>query len=107
MPVLTATNLRIRCSMAWTIAGPGRSTAGAWGWVAAFKRVRAGGWNTDHVRDFSLVRSRSSRCHCRNPLKGLKPEQFSCPARSWKIFVDPSSPVAYAMKEEASAVYLQ
>ena len=35
----------------------------------------------------------------------LKAEQFSCPGSILKIFVDPSSPVAYGMKEEASAVF--
>lgn len=41
----------------------------------------------------------------KNALKGLRPEQFSCPGSILKVFVDNRSPLGYGMREEASAVF--
>jgi hypothetical protein len=41
----------------------------------------------------------------KNTLKGLRPDQFSCPGSILRVFVDPSHPVAHGMRPEASAVF--
>jgi hypothetical protein len=41
----------------------------------------------------------------RNAIKGLTPDQFSCPGSILRVFVDNSHPVAYGMREEAYAVF--
>lgn len=41
----------------------------------------------------------------KNTLKGLRPDQFSCPGSILRVFLDPSHPVAYGMRSEASAVF--
>lgn len=41
----------------------------------------------------------------KNALKGLRPDQFSCPGSILRVFVDPSHPAAYGMRTEASAVF--
>ncbi|MCS7026861.1 MAG: M14 family zinc carboxypeptidase [Bryobacteraceae bacterium] len=41
----------------------------------------------------------------KNALKGLRPDQFSCPGSILRVFVDPAHPAAYGMRREASAVF--
>jgi hypothetical protein len=41
----------------------------------------------------------------KNALKGLRPDQFSCPGSILKIFVDPGSPAGYGMQGTASAYF--
>jgi len=81
-----------------------RGGLGAEGVAALKEFVRAGG-TLITLGTSSLVPVEEFPLPLRNPLKGLKPEQFSCPGSILKIFVDPSSPVAYGMKDEASAVF--
>ena len=68
--------------------------------------VRAGG-TLITLGTSSLVPVEEFPLPLRNPLKGLKPEQFSCPGSILKIFVDPMSPVAYGMREESLGGVLQ
>jgi hypothetical protein len=41
----------------------------------------------------------------KNALKGLRPNQFSCPGSILRLFVDNRNPAGYGMTEEASAVF--
>jgi hypothetical protein len=88
---------------AWTLPEH-RGGLGAEGVSALKEFVRAGG-TLITLGSSSLVPVEEFPLPLRNPLKGLKAEQFSCPGSILKVFVDPSSPVAYGMKEEASAVF--
>ena len=40
-----------------------------------------------------------------NALKGLTPDQFSCPGSMLRVFIDNTHPVAYGMRDQASAVF--
>ncbi|MDA2913008.1 hypothetical protein MYX77_03450 [Acidobacteriia bacterium AH_259_A11_L15] len=42
----------------------------------------------------------------KNVLKGVKREEFSCPGSLLRILVDPNHPVAYGMRPEATAVFV-
>ena len=41
----------------------------------------------------------------KNALKGLRPDQFSCPGSILKVFVDNRTPVGFGMADTASAVF--
>ena len=66
--------------------------------------VKAGG-TLITLGSSSLVPVEEFPLPLKNSLAGLRPDQFSCPGSILKIFVDPSHPVAFGMKEQASAVF--
>ncbi len=73
--------------------------------VKALKEfVRAGG-TLIALGSASLLPIEEFPLPLKNALKGLRPEQFSCPGSILKIFVDNSTPVGYGMREQASAVF--
>lgn len=73
--------------------------------VAALKEfVRAGGTLVT-LGSAGLVPVEEFPLPLRNALKGLRPEQFSCPGSILRIFVDNTNPVAYGMPGETSAVF--
>lgn len=66
--------------------------------------VRAGG-TLVMLGSASLVAIEEFPLPLKNSLKGLRPDQFSCPGSILKIFVDNRTPVGYGMQETASAVF--
>ena len=73
--------------------------------IAGPEGVRARRRNLDPAENVVLAPIEKFPLPLRNPLKGLLAEQFSCPGSILKVFVDPSSPVASGIREEASAVF--
>ena len=73
--------------------------------VAALRAfVRAGG-TLITLGSASLLPVEEFPLPLKNALKDLRPDQFSCPGSILKIFVDNAHPVAYGMREIASAVF--
>jgi len=73
--------------------------------VAALREfVRAGG-SLIALGSASLLPVEEFPLPLKNALKGLKPEQFSCPGSILRVFIDNRSPAGYGMPEEASAVF--
>lgn len=73
--------------------------------VAALRQfVRAGG-TLITLGSASLLPIEEFPLPLRNALKGVTPEQFSCPGSILRVFVDNTHPVAFGMREEASAVF--
>jgi hypothetical protein len=73
--------------------------------VAALKEfVRAGG-TLITIGSSSLLPVEEFPLPLKNSLKGLRPDQFSCPGSILRVFVDNTMPVGYGMPEEASAVF--
>ncbi|MGH9719924.1 MAG: M14 family zinc carboxypeptidase [Bryobacteraceae bacterium] len=73
--------------------------------VAALKEfVRAGG-TLIALGTSSLVPVEEFPLPLRSSLKGLRPDQFSCPGSILRIFVDNTNPVGFGMKDEASAYF--
>ena len=66
--------------------------------------VRAGG-TLITLGSASLVPVEEFPLPLKNVLQGLTPAQFSCPGSILKIFVDPTHPIAFGMKDQASAVF--
>jgi len=73
--------------------------------VAALKEfVRAGG-TLITLGSASLLPAEEFPLPLKSALKGLRPDQFSCPGTILKIFVDNTGPVGFGMKEQASAFF--
>lgn len=73
--------------------------------VAALKQfVRAGG-SLVMLGNSSLLPIEDFPLPLKNALKGLRPNQFSCPGSILRIFVDNRTPAGYGMPEETSAVF--
>ncbi len=74
--------------------------------VAALKEfVRAGG-TLIALGGASLLPIEEFPLPLKNALKGLRPDQFSCPGSILRVFVDnATTPIGYGMTEEASAVF--
>lgn len=73
--------------------------------VAALKEfVRAGGTLVT-LGSSGLVPVEDFPLPLKNALKGLKPDQFSCPGAILKVFIDNHNPVGYGMRDTASAVF--
>ena len=66
--------------------------------------VRAGG-TLITLGSASLVPVEEFPLPLKNTLKELRPDQFSCPGSILKIFVDNTHPVAFGMRDTASAVF--
>ncbi|MBI1789992.1 MAG: peptidase M14 [Acidobacteria bacterium] len=81
-----------------------RGGLGAEGVAALKEFVRAGG-TLIALGSSSLLPIEEFPLPLKNSLRGLRPEQFSCPGSILKIFVDNTAPVGYGMPEEASAVF--
>ena len=81
-----------------------RGGLGAEGVAVLRAFVRAGG-TLITLGSASLVPIEEFPLPLRNALKGVTPDQFSCPGSLLRVFVDNTHPVAYGMREEASAVF--
>jgi hypothetical protein len=81
-----------------------RGGLGAEGLAALKEFVRAGGTLVT-LGSASLAPVEEFPLPLKNALKGLQPEQFSCPGSILRIFVDNTAPAGYGMPEEASAVF--
>lgn len=73
--------------------------------VAALKEFVRDGGTLIALGSSSLVPIEEFPLPLKNTLKGLRPDQFSCPGSILRVFVDTTNPVGYGMPEEASAVF--
>jgi hypothetical protein len=73
--------------------------------VAALKEFVREGGTLITLGSASLIPVEEFPLPLKNALKGLRPDQFSCPGSILKVFVDNQSPVGFGMREEASAVF--
>jgi hypothetical protein len=73
--------------------------------VAALKQFVRDGGNLITLGSASLLPIEEFPLPLKNAVKGLRPNQFSCPGSILKIFVDNRTPAGYGMTEEASAVF--
>jgi hypothetical protein len=73
--------------------------------VAALKEFVRSGGTLITLGGSSLVPVEEFPLPLKNALKGLRANQFSCPGSILRVFVDPANPVAYGMRERASAVF--
>jgi hypothetical protein len=73
--------------------------------VEALKEFARAGGTVVMLGNASLVAIEEFPLPLRNTLKGLRPDQFSCPGSILKVFIDNRHPSAYGMKDAASAVF--
>jgi hypothetical protein len=73
--------------------------------VAALKEFVRSGGTLITLGSASLLPVEEFPLPLKNAFKDLKPGQFSCPGSILRVFVDPSIPPGYGMKDEASAVF--
>jgi hypothetical protein len=73
--------------------------------VAALKQFVRDGGSLVTLGASSLVPVEEFPLPLKNALKGVRPDQFSCPGSILKVFVDNKSPAAFGMNETASAVF--
>ncbi len=73
--------------------------------VAALKEFVRNGGSLITLGHSSLLPIEEFPLPLKNALKGLRPEQFSCPGSILKVFVDNTAPAGWGMREQASAVF--
>ncbi len=73
--------------------------------VAALKQFVIDGGSLIALGSSGLVPVEEFPLPLKNALKGLKPDQFSCPGSILKIYVDNKTPSGFGMPEKASAVF--
>jgi len=73
--------------------------------VAALKDFVRSGGALITLGTSSLVPVEEFPLPLKNTLKGVRPDQFSCPGSILRVFVDPAHPAAYGMREQESAVF--
>lgn len=73
--------------------------------VAALKAFVREGGTLITLGSSGLVPVEDFPLPLKNALKGLRPDQFSCPGSILNVFVDNTTPVGYGMEEKASAVF--
>ncbi len=81
-----------------------RGGLGAEGVAALKEFVRTGGTLVT-LGHSALVPVEEFPLPLKDSLKGLRPDQFSCPGSILRVFVDTATPVGYGMTEEAPAVF--
>ena len=73
--------------------------------VAALKQFVLEGGSLIALGSSGLVPVEEFPLPLKNALKGLKPDQFSCPGSILKVYVDNKTPAGFGMPEKASAVF--
>ncbi len=73
--------------------------------VAALKQFVIDGGSLIALGTSGLVPVEEFPLPLKNALKGLKPDQFSCPGSILKVYVDNKTPSGFGMPEKASAVF--
>jgi hypothetical protein len=73
--------------------------------VSALRRFVREGGTLITLGSASLLPIEEFPLPLRNALKGVTADQFSCPGSILRVFIDNTHPVAYGMREEASAVF--
>ncbi len=81
-----------------------RGGLGAEGVAALREFVREGG-TLITLGSASLLPLEEFPLPLKNALKDLRADQFSCPGSVLRVFVDRTNPVAYGMRDQASAVF--